>query len=691
MRLKARKMDPFLLPFLFLSLMVGLVVPAQAEASTVYVWALEPSWTANGGGGVFSAYVGPPDYGYVSPGTTEVYDGREGGIIKAGLTPDPDDGHYWDEGLFAFIPTVTIDQFADSALTYHVVNQEGTNPVWMTIEIDTGVAGDRSDNTTYQFVPTTNPSGWHTFDAAAGEWQQWADDNGTPIYPSVTLSEIAAANSGLDVVRTYLRLGMGDSYHGSGSGTVAWVDRASIGGVTYDFVCVLPDGADRLVETQNTDGGWGWPLTGTSAPNTIGPIAMGLAQSYGSTLDLDHKAGLELAGGFLLAKRNTFSPSDGYLAATLDRVFGGTTYADHVKTYFYDALAAGTYDRNGAGTLYDTAGYVQMVRDARASQGIANLAAWDIGMGLVGAVLSGADVGAWVDGTEAEINELDGTGYYDVVGLAGAVYGLAAAGQDFNPFAGQHAAASSLSDLADILAGYQLTTGGFTWNSLYLGEGEGNESNQETAYALLALNEVDRAAYLAHVSSAEDYLVSVQLPTGGWDGYVGDPYGENNEITGEALWAIVAARGCTDADGDGYGDPVSLACAHLEPDCNDAEADVNPGAIEIEGNGKDDDCNPETQDCVDADGDGYGSPASSLCDYPEPDCDDADPDVNPGATEILRNGIDDDCNPGTPETWGAASVAGAGQESLSGVVNHLALLLLPLSAIAFWRARRRRD
>ncbi len=39
-----------------------------------------------GGGGVFSAYIGPPDYGYVSPGSTALYDGREAGIIKAGLT-----------------------------------------------------------------------------------------------------------------------------------------------------------------------------------------------------------------------------------------------------------------------------------------------------------------------------------------------------------------------------------------------------------------------------------------------------------------------------------------------------------------------------------------------------------------------------------------------------------------------------
>lgn len=47
--------------------------------------------------------------------------------------------------------------------------------MWMTIEIDTGVVGDRGDNTVYQFVPTMNPAGWHTVDAAAGRWRKWAN------------------------------------------------------------------------------------------------------------------------------------------------------------------------------------------------------------------------------------------------------------------------------------------------------------------------------------------------------------------------------------------------------------------------------------------------------------------------------------------------------------------------------------
>jgi hypothetical protein len=305
-------------------------------------------------------------------------------------------------------------------------------------------------------------------------------------------------------------------------------------------------GGDRLVALQNDDGGWDWPLdngdpTTSSPPNTIGPIGMGLAHAYLNTGDIDMLTALQNAGTFLLGKTNNFSPSDGYLAVQLDCVLGGSTYSDHLMTNYYGPLAAGTYDRNGAGTLYDTAGYVNMIRTARASQGIPNLAAWDIGMGLVAAAMIGADTAAWIAGVKAEIDELNGNSYYDVIGLAGAVYGLAIVGEDFDPTAGEHSSATSLADLAFILSGYQLATGGFTWNMYFLGEGEFNETIQETAYALLALNEFDRSTYLANITAAADYMRSVQLGSGGWENYVGSVSGENNEVTGEALWGISAA------------------------------------------------------------------------------------------------------------------------------------------------------
>jgi len=46
---------------------------------------------------------------------------------------------------------------------------------------------------------------------------------------------------------------------------------------------------------------------------------------------------------------------------------------------------------------------------------------------------------------------------------------------------------------------------------------------------------------------------------------------------------------------------------------------------------------------IDADGDGYFDVSEII--YPGADCDDTNPNINPGATEILFNGIDDDCNP----------------------------------------------
>jgi hypothetical protein len=175
------------------------------------------------------------------------------------------------------------------------------------------------------------------------------------------------------------------------------------------------------------------------------------------------------------------------------------------------------------------------------------MAAWDVGMGLVGAAACNVDTTYWVAGTKAEINELyggdnknDELGWYDVIGLAGAVYGLAVAGVDFDPTSGEHAAASSTAELAAILATYQINNGGFAWNKWWVIPNDFDEDHQATAYAMLALNAVNRPLYLSKIKGAADYLLSVQNPSGGW---YGDEYHdvENNEVTGEVLWGIATA------------------------------------------------------------------------------------------------------------------------------------------------------
>lgn len=106
-----------------------------------------------------------------------------------------------------------------------------------------------------------------------------------------------------------------------------------------------------------------------------------------------------------------------------------------------------------------------------------------------------------------------------------------------------------------------------------------------------------------------------------------------------------------DADGDGYGDPLSDSLDCRLPagfvanasDCNDSDPLIYPGAPE-RCNGLDDDCDgqvDETGSLVfyrDADGDGFGNPDSlvSVCVQPAgyvadgSDCDDQDPREFPG-------------------------------------------------------------
>jgi len=124
----------------------------------------------------------------------------------------------------------------------------------------------------------------------------------------------------------------------------------------------------------------------------------------------------------------------------------------------------------------------------------------------------------------------------------------------------------------------------------------------------------------------------------------------------------------SDQDGDGYGNAnVSIAGPACFPpagyvydstDCDDTNASINPTATEI-CNGIDDNCNftadegfPFITYFADADIDGFGNVADFIDSCTQPagyisdstDCDDTNPNVNPGAIEILGNGIDDNCD-----------------------------------------------
>jgi beta-lactam-binding protein with PASTA domain len=414
------------------------------------------------------------------------------------------------------------------------------------------------------FVINQDPAGGTTVDI--GTVVTLSVSTGRPIVPSVVGQPEAAATTAIESVGGFGALPSYEYHAGVPAGDVimqepAGETAADIGTTVNIVVSLGPpvlmvSGGCRLVELQNNDGGWDLPLD-DGDPNSGTDVEMfaltatGLAQAYihnRQTSDPNMHTALEKAKALLLGKTDNFEVTDGALAVELDAILGGTACVDHVSTDFYGKLESGTYYDARSNLTHDTGSYIQAVRLRRLSEGLSNLAAWDLGLGLYSAGVIGADTAEWVTGLEIAIDELDGATSYDVLGLEGAVLGLASVGEDYDPWSGQHVEASSLSDLAAILAGYQLGTGGFTWNGLYMEEGI-DEEVQETVYGLFALYEFDRIEYSAEINAARLYLQGCQLETGGWENYAG--YGENNQITGEVLRAIGIASSLGDLDQDG--------------------------------------------------------------------------------------------------------------------------------------------
>jgi beta-lactam-binding protein with PASTA domain len=337
-------------------------------------------------------------------------------------------------------------------------------------------------------------------------------------------------------------------------------------------------GGDRLVEQQNQDGGWEWPLSGLGDgfgdPNSFGLTTVGLAQAYRRTEDTNMLAALEQAKGFLLSRTENFTVCDGLAAVELDSILDDSNCMEHLRTNFYDKLEAGTYYVADTNTIYDTNSYVEWLGQKQAEQGVANLGAFDLGIGLYSAHLFGSDRDRWLMELKSEIDQMNSNSQYDILGLAGVILGLAGSGEDYDPQSGSHASASNVYDLADFLTEHQLSTGGFTWHWMFRVENL-DESIRETVYAAVALAKLDRERYMTEINDAVNYLQNVQLATGGWEHY--SYAGEDNEITGEAIRAISVALPITgDFNNDDTVDMADYAIFALAWLSSDGDANWNP-------------------------------------------------------------------------------------------------------------------
>ena len=105
---------------------------------------------------------------------------------------------------------------------------------------------------------------------------------------------------------------------------------------------------------------------------------------------------------------------------------------------------------------------------------------------------------------------------YDVIGLAGAVWAAGVTGVNLDPTVGVYASLNTTAQLAAKLATLTTTAndGAWLWGSLAEPSDYTTGTTQNTAFAILALNAVDRPLYLGQIARGSAFLRSLQEPSG---------------------------------------------------------------------------------------------------------------------------------------------------------------------------------
>lgn len=322
-------------------------------------------------------------------------------------------------------------------------------------------------------------------------------------------------------------------------------------------------GTEHILDQQCFNGGFGWPHADCTATfhNITGPILLGVLGTYSLTFDGNELVGALNGGAFDLAytftngeaRFGSFTPA---FMLDLALISDNTTFSTHVSVNLFDELAAGTYGPND----FDTAGWIASIQTGRVGAWI-NLRPWDFHTLIPTSRALGqpGQDDLFEQGVLDGLNTLDNsdpnTVYSDVVGLAGAVRGLASARRMTFPAisAPLHSGVDgidTLEDLVTYLASLQNPDGSWNWHSNLAAPVVGDEDVQTTAYAVLALLEADvatSASYQPATESARNWLLTMEQPDGGFPEYPGGS--ENTEVEGEAVTAMAAFDSILFVDG----------------------------------------------------------------------------------------------------------------------------------------------
>ncbi len=318
---------------------------------------------------------------------------------------------------------------------------------------------------------------------------------------------------------------------------------------------LLSAGSNHIISQQCVDGGWGWPHASCSTTyhNITAPIALGLLDSYAFTGNAAHLAAAVAAGDFdLLSQYGTGEPRFGtgtpFFMKQLSDVTGDPTYSNFAANSFFSALDAGTYGP----TPVNTAGWIASVQAARTGTWN-NLRPWEFSTVASTATAigqAGQDalfIQAILDGLNTLDNSQPFVVYSDIIGLAGGVRGLALTGTTTFPTINSPLhplinGIDNLKDLADVLAGIQVSNGAWYWHSNLPSPTAGDQDTQSTAYAVLALVAADplvTSDYSRHIWDGAMWSESVRQTSGGFASWPGGS--ENVEVEGEVLSAFAAA------------------------------------------------------------------------------------------------------------------------------------------------------